>query len=406
MADVGVRYHLPVDILTVSRVTRHIKELLADDPVSQDVWVEGEVSNHVRSAAGHVYFTLKDSQAQIRCVLWRSQVAQQRHLPQDGESVIVHGYISVYEVQGSYQLYADDIQPLGIGALFAQFEVLKAALEREGFFAAERKRPLPAFPCRIGVVTSSKGAAVRDILQVLARRYPLAEVIVAPTLVQGAEAPPQIVAAIEALNEHGNVDVIIVARGGGAPEELWAFNDERVARAIFASTVPIITGVGHETDYTIADYVADLRAPTPSAAAELAVPDQAALRAYVQQTIQRMEQGVGLNLKGQRNRVGYALSRLSRAHPGAMINRYRQTLDERHSRIISIQGHRLALMREQLRGTSLRLRALNPKLILERGYAVVSRQDTGEVVKRTGQAPSGTRLGIQVSDGVLSGVVE
>jgi exodeoxyribonuclease VII large subunit len=406
VTDGRLRYHFSVQILTVSEITHHIKGLFDDDPVLQDVWVQGEVSNHVRSAAGHMYFTLKDAQAQIRCVLWRSQVAQQRYPPQDGTSIVVHGYASVYEVQGAYQLYVDLVQPLGAGALFAQYQQLKDALEREGLFAAERKRPLPPFPQRVGVVTSPRGAAIRDILHVLGRRYPLAEVIVAPTLVQGIEAPPQIAAAIEALNAYTDVDVIIVARGGGSLEELWAFNDERVARAIFSSRIPIITGVGHETDYTIADFVADLRAPTPSAAAEMAVPDQSALLESIGQTTQRLGQGLLQQLSNRRLRLGHSRSQLSRLSPLTWVNRYRQTVDEREGRVQTLQRSYLVLLREQLRGATLRLRALSPQMILERGYAVVSRLDTGKVVVHTNQVSTGTRLEIRVSDGQLRSTVD
>jgi len=271
-----------MQIYRVSQITAYIKELFDSDYPLQDLWLEGEVSNYSQAASGHVYFTLKDEEAQIRCVMWRSQVERQAYLPQNGEAIIAHGRISVYEAGGRYQLYVDDIQPAGVGLLYLQFEALKERLAAEGLFDAERKRPLPPFPRRLGVVTSPTAAALKDIVNVLRRRYPVVEVVLSPTLVQGDEAPSQIVAAIEALNEHTDVDAIIVARGGGSLEELWAFNDERVARAIYASQVPVVTGVGHETDFTIADFVADVRAPTPSAAAEVAVPDRQELRGMVE----------------------------------------------------------------------------------------------------------------------------
>jgi len=253
-----------MQVRTVSQITAYIKELFEADDSLQDLWIEGEVSNCSRPPSGHIYFTLKDPGAEIACVLWRSQAAALEHLPVEGQAVMVHGRASVYEAKGRYQLYVDWLQPVGEGALFLRLQQLKDKLEREGLFAPERKRPLPPFPRQIGVVTSPVGAAIRDILHVLQRRFPLAEVILAPSQVQGEEAPPQIVAALEMLNAHTDVDVIIVARGGGSLEELWAFNDERVARAIFASRVPVVSGVGHETDYTLSDLVADLRAPTPS----------------------------------------------------------------------------------------------------------------------------------------------
>jgi exodeoxyribonuclease VII large subunit len=251
--------------------------------VLQDLWLEGEVSNWKHAPSGHIYFTLKDEAASIRCAMWRSNIQRAAYLPAgDGEAVLAHGYVSVYEPQGVYQFYVDDVQPVGLGSLYARFEQLKARLQAEGLFDADRKRSLPHFPRRIGVVTSPSGAVLRDILNVLRRRYPLAEVIVAPTLVQGPEAPAQIVRALERVGQVPGVDVIILARGGGSLEDLWAFNDEAVARAIVAAPVPVVSGVGHETDFTIADFAADLRAPTSSAAAELVTPDRAALRQQVE----------------------------------------------------------------------------------------------------------------------------
>ncbi len=395
-----------MQVYTVSQVTQYIKSLFDVDPMLQDVWVEGEISNCVQSAAGHMYFTLKDARAQLRCVLWRSQVARVEHLPANGEAVVVHGRASVYEVQGTYQLYVDVVQPVGAGALFLQFQALKDKLQREGLFAAERKRPLPPFPQCLGVVTSPVGAAIRDILHVLQRRYPLAEVILAPTLVQGDEAPPQIVAAIEALNVRTDVDAIIVARGGGSLEELWAFNDERVARAIFASRAPLVSGVGHETDYTIADFVADVRAPTPSAAAEIAVPDQEALRARILQHRDSLGQGMRQRVTVRRGKVEHTVALLRRVSPRALVDRWRQRLDERHREMIAEQGHRFALLRGQLASLNLRLQTLSPESTLNRGYALVSRRDTGAVVTRTAQVASGDAIDVRVSDGHFTGTVD
>ena len=376
------------------------------DLLLQDVWVEGEVSNYFQSTAGHVYFTLKDAQAQLRCVLWRTQVASLEYLPANGNAVLVHGRASVYEAQGSYQLYVDQIRPLGAGALFLQFEALKERLDKEGLFAVERKRPLPRFPRRLGVVTSPRGAAIRDILQILRRRYPLAEVILAPTLVQGEEAPPQIVAAIQCLNTHTDVDAIIVARGGGSLEELWAFNDEQVARAIFASRVPVISGVGHETDFTIADFVADVRAPTPSAAAEIAVPDQSVLHSQTLQWRDNLVQRAGQVIADRRSEIEHAATLLRRFSPRAILDRRRQDLDERQRRIATQQKHRLALLRQRLSGMNLRLQALSPQATLQRGYAIVSQDDSGAVVTRTDQVQSGDKIGVRVSDGHFHSTVD
>ena len=395
-----------MQVYTVSQVTQYIKNLFEVDPMLQDLWVEGEVSNCVQSTAGHIYFTLKDAHAQLRCVLWRSTIASLDHLPANGDAVMVHGRASVYEVQGHYQLYVDWIQPVGAGALFLRLQALKDKLQQEGLFSTERKRPLPSFPRKLGVVTSPVGAAVRDILHILQRRYPMAEVILAPTLVQGDEAPPQIVAAIKALNSHTDVDAIIVARGGGSLEELWAFNDERVARAIFASRVPVISGVGHETDYTIADFVADVRAPTPSAAAEVAVPDQEVLRGLILQHRDALHQQMKQRLSEEHRKTEHTWMLLRRFSPRALVDRWRQTLDERRQRTVTVQRHHFALLREHLGGMRLRLQALSPQSTLNRGYAVVSHRDTGAVVTHTAQVSSGDGIDVRVSDGHFTGIVD
>ncbi|HEX6269643.1 MAG TPA: exodeoxyribonuclease VII large subunit, partial [Anaerolineales bacterium] len=254
---------------TVSRLTLYIRRLLEENEVLQDVWVQGEISNLSRPASGHIYFTLKDSSAALRCVMWKTSASRLGIPLQDGREVEVHGRIGIYEVSGQYQLYVDQIRPLGEGALYQEFLRLKSMLEAEGLFAPERKRSIPMFPRRIGIVTSGTGAALRDMLNILRRRLPLVEVILAPSPVQGIEAPPALVEAIRLLNYH-LPDVILLARGGGSIEDLWAFNDERVVRAVAMSEVPVICGVGHETDFTLCDFAADLRAPTPTAAAELA----------------------------------------------------------------------------------------------------------------------------------------
>lgn len=395
-----------MQVYTVSQVTQYIKNLFEVDPMLQDLWVEGEVSNCVQSTAGHIYFTLKDAHAQLRCVLWRSTVASLDHLPANGDAVMVHGRASVYEVHGHYQLYVDWIQPVGAGELFLRLQALRDKLQQEGLFSTERKRPLPSFPRKLGVVTSPVGAAVRDILHILQRRYPLAKVILAPTLVQGDEAPPQIVAAIQALNAHTDVDAIIVARGGGSIEELWAFNDERVARAIFASRVPVISGVGHETDYTIADSVADARAPTPSAAAQVAVPDQEVLRELILRHRGALHQQMKQRLGEEHRKTEHTWMLLRRLSPRALVDRWRQTLDERRQRMVTVQRHHLALLREHLAGMRLRLQALSPQSTLNRGYAVVSRRDTDAVVRHTAQVSSGDGIDVRVSDGHFTGIVD
>jgi len=394
-----------MQIYKVSQITRYIKELFDIDDLLQDLWLEGEVSNFSQSTAGHIYFTLKDEEAQIRCVLWRSQAALQSHLPQDGEAIIAHGHVSVYEVQGTYQFYVDAIQPVGVGLLYLEFEALKSRLEAEGLFAPERKRSLPSFPRRLGVVTSPVGAAFRDILNVLGRRYPLVEVILAPTPVQGDEAPDGIVAALSALERYGDVDAIIVARGGGSLEELWAFNDERVARAIYASPVPVISGVGHETDFTIADFVADVRAPTPSAAAEVAVPDQQELRSSIELGRQRLEQAMRGRIAKWRGHLEEQRGALRRLSPRSMVERYRQHLDDLTGSALSHLRHRLAIQRERLRGCVLQLQSLSPTLTLARGYSITRHMATKQIVKSVAQVVAGDGIEVQVSDGKFEGAV-
>lgn len=391
---------------TVAQITRYLKALLESDFLLQDLWLMGEVSNYVRSAAGHVYFTLKDEEAQIRCVLWRSYVTRQMYLPRQGEAIMAHGYVSLYEVGGNYQFYVDEIQPAGAGQLHMQFELLKQRLQEEGLFAAERKRPLPPFPRCIGVATSPTGAVLRDICNVLRRRYPLARVILAPCAVQGVEAPEQIAAALDALNALAEVEVIIVARGGGSLEELWAFNDERVARAIYRSRVPVISGVGHETDFTIADFVADVRAPTPSAAAELAVADQTELRARLRQSRERLASHIAEQLAQRRHDLTSVTHRLQASSPRRALAQYRQQVDDRRQRAIASLTHRITIYRQQLRGDLAHLQSLSPSRTLERGYAIVRRRADGRVAHSVAQLQPADMVDVQLHDGAFSAVVQ
>ena len=274
--------------LTVTDLTRYLRQVLESDPVLQDVWVNGEISNLSRPSSGHIYFTLKDAGAALKCVIWRSTMLKLRIDLQSGMAVEAHGQVSLYERDGAYQLYVDAVRPAGEGRLYQEFMRLKARLEAEGLFDEERKRSLPERPRRIGIVTSPTGAALQDMLNTLQRRYPLAEVLVAGAAVQGVEAPPEIVRGIRALNRLPGVDVILVARGGGSLEDLWAFNDERVVRAIVASRVPVVSGVGHETDFTLADFAADRRAPTPTGAAVMVTPDVADLKITLNRQQERL----------------------------------------------------------------------------------------------------------------------
>jgi exodeoxyribonuclease VII large subunit len=384
-------------ILSVRELAVYIHQLLEYDEVLADIWVEGEVSNLARSRAGHVYFTLKEEQAQVSCALFRHAAVRQERLPTDGEAVLAHGKVSFYEAGGKLQLYVDTVRPRGVGLLYAQFQELKARLEAEGLFDEAIKRPLPPFPRRIGVVTSPTAAALRDILNILGRRYPLVEVVIAPTQVQGKEAAGQIVAAFESLQGH-DVDLIIVARGGGSLEDLWPFNEEAVARAIRAAPVPVISGVGHETDYTIADFAADMRAPTPSGAAEIAVPDQAALRANLAGLRTQLKQEISRQLQERNLRLNEQIRALHRLSPWALIVARRQRVDDLTDRAGRSVRHHLTFARERLRSASLHLAALDPRAVLSRGYAIV-RQADGAVVLDPEQVTAGERLDVRVRDG-------
>ncbi len=391
---------------SVTELTAYIREMFAIDYRLQDVSVGGEISNFTRARSGHLYFTLKDAGAQIKCVMWRSAAERLYFAPEEGDAVVVNGRISVYEAGGVYQLYAERLQPTGRGDLALAFEQLKQRLADEGLFDPAHKKPIPPAPRKIGIVTSADAAALRDILNVLSRRYPLAAVLIAPTLVQGAEAPPQIVRALQWLDGRSDIDVIIVARGGGSIEDLWAFNDERVARAIFAAHHPIITGVGHETDFTIADFVADQRAPTPSAAAELATPDieeirpllagyQAFLRGKLQDQIRQKQWQV--------QTLTRALAHLS---PQMRLDGNRQRLDVTVARLDRAMGNRLAQERARLAVVVAGLTAVSPLATLSRGYAIVRLRENGRVVRAKDDVTSGDALTIQVADGQFDVQVE
>ena len=385
---------------TVTDLTRYLRQLLESDDVLQAIWVQGEIFNLTRPASGHLYFTLKDSTASLRCVMWRNDAARMRLALQDGMAVEVHGGIRVYEPQGQYQLQADIIRPLGEGALYQEFLRLKALLEDEGLFDPARKRPIPEMPRLIGIVTSPTGAALRDMLNTLRRRYPLAGVILAPSPVQGDEAPPGLVAALQTLNRVVHPDVILLARGGGSIEDLWAFNDESVVRAVVASEAPVITGVGHETDFTLADFAADLRAPTPTAAAELATPITILdLQAGLSETAARLEVAMSALFEQQRGLLDGLQGNLHFFSPLRRVQTERQRLDELSRRGNVAQAHRLALERSQLEGLERRLRALNPLSVLGRGYAVVTHKWDDRIVSSKSSVKAGDDLNVRVTDG-------
>ncbi|MBE3560493.1 MAG: exodeoxyribonuclease VII large subunit [Ktedonobacteraceae bacterium] len=389
-------------LVSVSALALYIKELLETNDVLQNIWVHGEVSNCKTYPSGHSYFTLKEGDAQLHCVFFKfSRLRSAAPILQDGMAVAVNGRISFYERDGKLQCYVDSARLLGEGALFQRFEQLKARLAAEGLFDAERKRPLPAQPSVVGIVTSPQAAALRDMLRVLRTRYPLVRVLLAPSLVQGAEAPASIAAALDLLNEHGEAEVIILGRGGGSVEELWAFNEEIVARAIARSRIPVISGVGHETDFTIADFVADVRASTPTAAATAAVPDiedwRTALRMKQQDLASLMEERLAVLAE----QLAQMLHELQRASPLNLVDRRRQQLDETTERLQMHMHHILALRGEQLRGLAAQLHSLSPLLTIARGYAIVRRDADQAIVTDARQVTSGERLTIQVRDGSI-----
>ena len=383
---------------TVTTLTRHLRQLLESDSSLQAVWVQGEISNLARPASGHIYFTLKDSGASLRCVMWRSEAARLRLALQDGLAVDVHGSISLYEAGGQYQLYADTLRPLGEGALFQEFLRLKAALEAEGLFEPGRKRPIPEFPHRIGIVTSPTGAALRDMLNTLRRRLPMAEVILAPTPVQGDDAPARIISALRSLNRLGSPDVILLARGGGSIEDLWAFNDEGVVRAVIESIAPVITGVGHETDFTLSDFAADLRAPTPTAAAELATPLSVLdMKDNLSQIGGVLVSGMAGIFQQQREAATWLDSRLRLSSPVRRLQTERQRLDELSHRWNAAQVHSLQFAAQKFKGMENRLLALSPLAVLRRGYAVITKNE--KVVTSTSQVQKDDALHVRIQDG-------
>jgi exodeoxyribonuclease VII large subunit len=390
--------------LTVSDISRYLRELMDSDEILRDVWIRGEISNLSRPSSGHIYFTLKDPSSALKCVIWKMNAARLPLMLQSGMAIEAHGAISIYERDGQYQLYVDAVRMSGEGALYQEFMRLKARLEAEGLFDASRKRALPEMPQRIGIVTSPTGAALQDMLNTLRRRYPLAEVILAPAPVQGNEAPPALVNALKRLNDLGNIDVIILARGGGSLEDLWAFNDERVVRAVAASQVPVVTGVGHETDFTLSDFAADLRAPTPTAAAELCTPDRSelfeslsSLSARLSYSLQALTSQAAVDLMDLKHR-------LDNLSPLWLVRNDRQRLDELANRAEMALNNELRMQRSQVKSLNNRLASLNPFAVLQRGYAIVS-DSAGQVVSSVKQVKTADQITIKVSDGTIQSQV-
>ena len=397
----------------VGELVTYIHELFAADPLLGDVWIAGEITELSQSAAGHVYFTIRDGDARMPAVMFRS-AAQRQTLPLvAGFQALVHGAVGVYDQRSIFQLVADIVLPGDAGKLRAEFEALRMRLEREGLFAAERKRPVPRLPRRIGIVTSEAGAVLHDMLNTWERRYPHLEIVLAPARVQGEDAPRQIVAALGRLNEYHlrqmpgtGLDLIILARGGGSPEELAAFNDEHVARAIFACRVPVVSAIGHEVDYTIADLVADLRAPTATAAAQMVVPDAAALRRDLERGKERLATALRGQLAGARTQASTAQQRLERALPSYRVDAARRQIDELVARGTRCLGGLIAPARARVAAGRAQLEALNPEMILRRGYAIARRSDDGAVVTDAARLAVGDHLTIRFARGRATTQVE
>jgi len=433
------------EVYTPSALTRFVRDLLEDAlPL---IWIEGEISNFAKPASGHLYFTLKDAGAQVRCAMFKPKSTWLRFKPGDGLRVLARARVSLYEARGEFQLIVESLEEAGEGALQRAFEQLKAKLSAEGLFDAARKREIPRWPRRIGVITSPTGAAVRDVLSVIARRFALAEVDILPVPVQGKEAPPAIVRMIEAASNARRHDVLLLTRGGGSLEDLWAFNDEAVARAIRASAIPVVSAVGHEIDFTIADFAADLRAPTPSAAAELLVPDQREIARTLERELARLRQRMLRTLEGHAQRLDHLLARIQAQRPQARLARARERLlnlqrrlldralgarERRQARVVQLRTRLLAqhpavrlardaahagALDERLRGTIVRalerrrarlgelartLHAVSPLATLERGYAILLEDGSGRVVRSVKQAERNARWRARLADGEIA----
>lgn len=390
-----------MSVITVSQLNRYVKMLLEEDPHLTPVYVRGEISNFVNHyKSGHLYFSLKDEGALVKAVMFRTYASRLKFKPESGMTVIVRARVSLYEKDGAYQLYVEDMQPDGVGALQLAYEQLKKRLEEEGLFDPARKKPIPAYPRRVGVITSATGAAVRDMLNVLGRRYPLAKVVFIPVLVQGEEAPAQLVEALHRMNSEKAADVILIGRGGGSLEELWAFNSELLCRAVAASDIPVISAVGHETDFTLCDFAADLRAPTPSAAAELAVPDKQELLQRLSNMEQRLQLQTTAILQQKTAALSALKSKKALSSPGYFVEQAGMRLDyltqsfsRRAEAVLSAAGTRLA-------ASAARLDALSPLAVLSRGYAI-PQDHRGTVVRSVSAVAPGDPVHLKMQDGVL-----
>lgn len=391
-------------VLSITQINEYIRSQMDEDRLLNQVAVRGEISNYKLYPSGHHYFTLKDENAALKCVMFKSNATRLRFRPENGMKVIAMGRITVYPRDGAFQLYCSAMTVDGVGDLYAAFEQLKKKLAAQGLFAPEHKKPLPPFPGTIGIITSSAGAAIHDMLRILNKRYPLTQVRLLPVRVQGAEAPGEIAAAIRYANHYKLADLLIVGRGGGSIEDLWAFNDEGVAYAIYESQIPIISAVGHEPDVTIADYVADLRAATPSNAAELAVPDQAALLQSMDSAASAMASYLTRQLRSSRQRLNTISRSPALASPTGYLKQREANLEHLKTRLIAAQSQQLQRRRQRFVGCTAKLDAMSPLKVLTRGYSIVHNDD-GSILRSVSQTEPGREVRVTLTDGSIHAVV-
>jgi exodeoxyribonuclease VII large subunit len=394
-------------IYTVSRITKYIKNLFENDYNLQDIWILGEISNFKLHSSGHMYFVLKDQESQIKGVMFKGNNLSLRFMPQDGMKVKVRGDISVYERRGEYQLYVKEIVEAGKGELYLAFERLKEKLKAEGLFSEEFKKKLPLIPKDIAVITSPTGAAIRDIITISLRRFPNLSILVVPSLVQGTLAAQEIAKKIDFLNKHfNNLDFIIISRGGGSLEELWAFNEEILARSIYNSKIPIVSAIGHETDFTISDFVADLRCPTPSAAAEMTIPDKSSLINNINLLNSKLNKAINRNLELKVENINSINKSIQYQGPENKINQYYQYIDEFSVRIKLRIRHQIELYEEKIKKDKQRLDSLNPGAVIERGYSICRKIPGKEIIKRLNQVEIGNEIEVIIIDGKMLGKVD
>ena len=392
-------------IYTVSEITKYIKQLMKSDEILRDLYVSGEISNFYHHNSGHMYFTIKDDSSAISAIMFKSKNKKLKFDLEDGLQVTAHGYVSVYEPRGEYQLYVEEIEPQGKGSLYLAFEQLKERLEKEGLFAPEEKKAIPILPKKIGIVTSPTGAAIRDILSVVKRRFENTSILIVPSHVQGDKAAPEIVEGIEYLNQRNDIDLIIVSRGGGSLEDLWPFNEEEVARKIYESQIPVISGVGHETDFTISDFVADLRAPTPSAAAELAISNRIELQRNLSNLSERLINTMLHQLKSYRYELESLAEKQVFRNPEQLFAKQVQKLDNLNMKLEWEMKRKIADMKEKFNLLSGKLDSLSPLKTIKRGYSVLQDEDEN-MIKSIEQVDRGDILGNRVEDGVIYSKVD